>query len=54
MRGENLDSTTLVELGLARFVPFHHILSISMVSSNKVNAASLLHSIQNNLLKRGD
>ena len=52
MRGENLDTTTLVEQWLASFVPFHHVLCISMVSSDKVNTANLLHSIQNNLFKR--
>jgi hypothetical protein len=51
MRGENLDSATLVELRLARFIPFHHILRISMISNNKINAANLLQSIQNNLLQ---
>ena len=47
-----MDTTTLIKQRLARFVPFHHILRISMISGDTVNAANLLHSIQNNLFKR--
>lgn len=53
MGGENLDATALVKQRLARFVSFHHILRISMISSYKINTTNLLNSIQNNLFQKG-
>jgi hypothetical protein len=52
VRGKNLDAATLVKSRLARFVSFHHILCVSVVSSDKINTTNLLNRIQDNLFQR--
>lgn len=46
---KDLDVSAFIKQRLATLVPLHHVLSISMVSSDYVDSTNLLHSLEHHL-----